>query len=185
MKPARLATNHTPHRRSSEDEPINHRHFRAALVWAAMCFILCANVRSALAGSSPFLGEVETFASTSARRAGRPSMASYCRSIRTKPSLHCWERLTAVMDRPLLLCRRPSQSSRRPARCCCSASPCRGSSRPGTKLLRRSFHRTSIHGPVNRNAGLHHRNPHQRQGATFRHAALKAGRRGDRRRARC
>ena len=62
MKPARLATNHTPHRRSSEDEPINHRHFRAALVWAAMCFILCANVRSALAGSSPFLGEVETFA---------------------------------------------------------------------------------------------------------------------------
>ena len=41
---------------------MNHRYFRAALVWAAMCFILCANVRSALAGSNPFLGEVETFA---------------------------------------------------------------------------------------------------------------------------
>ena len=38
-----------------------HRYFRAAL-WAAMCFILCANARPALAGSNPFLGEVETFA---------------------------------------------------------------------------------------------------------------------------
>jgi len=61
MKPARLATSHTPHRRSSDDEPMNHRYFRAAL-WAAMCFILCANARSAWAGSNPFLGEVETFA---------------------------------------------------------------------------------------------------------------------------
>ena len=62
MKPARLATNHTPHSRSSDDEPMNQRYFRAALVWAAMCFILCANVRPALAGSNPFVGEVETFA---------------------------------------------------------------------------------------------------------------------------
>ena len=38
-----------------------HRYFRAAL-WAAMCFILCANARSALAGANPFIGEVETFA---------------------------------------------------------------------------------------------------------------------------
>jgi len=38
-----------------------HRYFRAAL-WAVVCFMLCANGRSALAGSNPFLGEVETFA---------------------------------------------------------------------------------------------------------------------------
>ncbi len=38
-----------------------HRYFRAG-VWAAMCFILCANARSALAGANPFIGEVETFA---------------------------------------------------------------------------------------------------------------------------
>jgi microcystin-dependent protein len=38
-----------------------HRYFRAALL-AAMCFILCANPRPVLAGSNPFLGEVETFA---------------------------------------------------------------------------------------------------------------------------
>ena len=38
-----------------------HRFFCAAL-WAAMCFILCANARPALAGSNPFLGEVEAFA---------------------------------------------------------------------------------------------------------------------------
>ena len=37
------------------------KYFRAAL-WAVMCLMLCANVRSALAGSNPFLGEVETFA---------------------------------------------------------------------------------------------------------------------------
>jgi microcystin-dependent protein len=38
-----------------------HRYFRAA-AWAAMCFVLCTNARSALAGANPFLGEVETFA---------------------------------------------------------------------------------------------------------------------------
>ena len=38
-----------------------HRYFRVAS-WAAMCFILCANPSPALAGSNPFLGEVETFA---------------------------------------------------------------------------------------------------------------------------
>ena len=38
-----------------------HRYFRATL-WAAMCLMLCANVPCALAGSNPFLGEVETFA---------------------------------------------------------------------------------------------------------------------------
>jgi microcystin-dependent protein len=38
-----------------------HRYLRAAL-WAAMCFTLCANARSALAGANPFVGEVETFA---------------------------------------------------------------------------------------------------------------------------
>ena len=38
-----------------------HRHFLVALR-AAMCFILCANPRPVLAGSNPFLGEVETFA---------------------------------------------------------------------------------------------------------------------------
>ena len=38
-----------------------YRYFRAAL-WAVMCFVLCANARSALAGANPFLGEVETFA---------------------------------------------------------------------------------------------------------------------------
>jgi microcystin-dependent protein len=38
-----------------------HRSLRAAL-WAAMYFILCANVRSSLAGEYPFVGEVETFA---------------------------------------------------------------------------------------------------------------------------
>jgi microcystin-dependent protein len=32
-----------------------------AALWAVICFILCANV-PALAGSDPFLGEVETFA---------------------------------------------------------------------------------------------------------------------------
>jgi microcystin-dependent protein len=38
-----------------------YRYFRAA-VWTAMCFILCANARTALAGEYPFVGEVETFA---------------------------------------------------------------------------------------------------------------------------
>ena len=38
-----------------------HRCFRAAL-GAVMCFTLCADPRSALAGENPFLGEVETFA---------------------------------------------------------------------------------------------------------------------------
>jgi len=38
-----------------------HRYLRAAL-WAVMCFVLCANARSALAGEYPFVGEVETFA---------------------------------------------------------------------------------------------------------------------------
>jgi microcystin-dependent protein len=38
-----------------------YRYFRAAL-WAVICFTLCANPRTALAGASPFLGEVETFA---------------------------------------------------------------------------------------------------------------------------
>jgi hypothetical protein len=49
-----------PHAPSHEELMI-HRYFRAAL-WAAMCFILCANARSALAGANPFVGEVETFA---------------------------------------------------------------------------------------------------------------------------
>jgi microcystin-dependent protein len=39
-----------------------HRYFRAGVWAAAVCFILCANERSALAASNPFLGEVETFA---------------------------------------------------------------------------------------------------------------------------
>jgi hypothetical protein len=47
--------------RSSHEELMINRSLRAAL-WAAMCLILCANVRSALAGEYPFLGEVETFA---------------------------------------------------------------------------------------------------------------------------
>lgn len=38
-----------------------YRYFCAAL-WAVMCFILCANPGTALAGSYPFVGEVETFA---------------------------------------------------------------------------------------------------------------------------
>jgi microcystin-dependent protein len=38
------------------------RRFFCAALWASMCFILCANARLALAGSNPFLGEVETFA---------------------------------------------------------------------------------------------------------------------------
>ena len=38
-----------------------HRYFHAAL-WAVMSCVLCANAHSALAGASPFLGEVETFA---------------------------------------------------------------------------------------------------------------------------
>jgi microcystin-dependent protein len=40
---------------------MNHRYFRAALC-AAICCVLCANARSALAGANPFVGEVETFA---------------------------------------------------------------------------------------------------------------------------
>jgi hypothetical protein len=55
------ATNRPPLRRFSQEELMNHRYFRAAL-WAVICFILCADPRSALAGSNPFLGEVETFA---------------------------------------------------------------------------------------------------------------------------
>ena len=38
-----------------------HRYSRATL-WAVLCILLCANVPSAVAGSNPFLGEVETFA---------------------------------------------------------------------------------------------------------------------------
>jgi len=38
-----------------------NRCFRAVL-WATVCFILCANPGSAFAGANPFLGEVETFA---------------------------------------------------------------------------------------------------------------------------
>jgi microcystin-dependent protein len=38
-----------------------YKCFRAAL-WAVMCFVLSADPRAALAGSDPFLGEVETFA---------------------------------------------------------------------------------------------------------------------------
>jgi microcystin-dependent protein len=38
-----------------------HRYFCAAL-WAVICCVLCTNARSALAGSNPFIGEVETFA---------------------------------------------------------------------------------------------------------------------------
>jgi microcystin-dependent protein len=38
-----------------------YKCFRTAL-WAVVCLILCANPRSALAGDSPFVGEVETFA---------------------------------------------------------------------------------------------------------------------------
>jgi microcystin-dependent protein len=38
-----------------------HRYCRAAL-WAVMCFVLCSNARSALTGTDPYLGEVETFA---------------------------------------------------------------------------------------------------------------------------
>jgi microcystin-dependent protein len=37
------------------------RYFRAAL-WAVTCCVLYANAPSALAGSNPFVGEVETFA---------------------------------------------------------------------------------------------------------------------------
>src|ERR1700730_874178 len=46
---------------SSREESIIYKYIGAALR-AVMCFILCANVNSALAGSDPFLGEVETFA---------------------------------------------------------------------------------------------------------------------------
>jgi hypothetical protein len=38
-----------------------HKCCRAAL-WVLLCFILCVNPRTALAGLNPFLGEVETFA---------------------------------------------------------------------------------------------------------------------------
>jgi microcystin-dependent protein len=38
-----------------------HRHFRDAL-WAVICFTVCAHPRPVLAGSNPFLGEIETFA---------------------------------------------------------------------------------------------------------------------------
>ena len=38
------------------------RRFFCAALWASICFILCANARPALAGSNPFLGEIETFA---------------------------------------------------------------------------------------------------------------------------
>src|SRR5215471_5495302 len=37
------------------------RWCRAAL-WAVVCFMVCANARSAMAGENPFIGEVETFA---------------------------------------------------------------------------------------------------------------------------
>jgi hypothetical protein len=47
--------------RFSHEEPRIHRYLRAAL-WAAICCVLCANARTALAGANPFLGEVETFA---------------------------------------------------------------------------------------------------------------------------
>jgi hypothetical protein len=49
-----------PLRRSSHKEQMVHQYFRAAL-WAAMYFILCANPRQVLAGSNPFLGEIDTF----------------------------------------------------------------------------------------------------------------------------
>jgi hypothetical protein len=47
--------------RLSHEELMIHRYLRAAL-WAVMCFVLCADARSALAGENPFIGEVETFA---------------------------------------------------------------------------------------------------------------------------
>jgi hypothetical protein len=51
-----------PTRRSSlPEEPMIHKCCRAAL-WVLLCFILCVNPRTALAGLNPFLGEVETFA---------------------------------------------------------------------------------------------------------------------------
>jgi tail collar domain len=56
------ATRRTLRGSQSGDEGLMiHRYFGAA-VCAAMCFILCANARPVLAGSNPFLGEVETFA---------------------------------------------------------------------------------------------------------------------------
>ena len=50
-----------PLRRSSHEELMIHRCCLAAL-WALVCFILCADPRTALAGANPFLGEVQTFA---------------------------------------------------------------------------------------------------------------------------
>jgi len=47
--------------RFSHEELMIHRYLRAAL-WAAICCVLWANARTALAGANPFLGEVETFA---------------------------------------------------------------------------------------------------------------------------
>jgi microcystin-dependent protein len=38
-----------------------NRCCRAAL-WAVVCLMVCVNPRTAMAGASPFLGEVETFA---------------------------------------------------------------------------------------------------------------------------
>jgi microcystin-dependent protein len=38
-----------------------YRYFRAVM-WGAMCFVLCASPPAALASSTPFIGEVNTFA---------------------------------------------------------------------------------------------------------------------------
>jgi hypothetical protein len=51
----------SPFKWSNQEELMIHRYFRIS-VWAAMCFVLCINARPASADTTPFIGEVETFA---------------------------------------------------------------------------------------------------------------------------
>ena len=51
----------SPLKRPNQEELMIHRYFRIS-VWTAMCFLLCANPPVALASSTPFIGEVDTFA---------------------------------------------------------------------------------------------------------------------------
>ena len=51
----------SPLKRLNQEELMIHRYFRIS-VWTAMCFLLCANLPVALASSTPFIGEVDTFA---------------------------------------------------------------------------------------------------------------------------
>lgn len=51
----------SPLKRPNQEELMIHRYFRIS-VWTAMCFLLFANPPVALASSTPFIGEVDTFA---------------------------------------------------------------------------------------------------------------------------